>query len=150
MICNQDYDEELNKRIEPRNFASQQLRPLYDVRAVPTKYTFFQTVEERPINTTPLIQYKPYSAQVFNPGCRGPVDFYMREIDTESKLRHQFMALQRSNQAVYVPELNSTLYEWSMAYKKENYAPTECSTKTPFINLAPNTFYNTTRMNLRN
>lgn len=147
---NIEYDNELNIRLNPRNFASQQLKPLYEVRPVSTKYTFFQTVDERPVSNTPLLQYKPYTTQVFNPGCRGPVDFYMREVDTESKLRHQFMSLQKAPQAVYVPELNSSLYEAPMAYKKELYAKTECTTKNACFNLAPNTFYNTTRMNLRN
>ena len=149
-ICNIDYDNELNTRINPRNYASQDLKPIFDVRPISTKYTVFQTIDERPIVNTPLFKYKPYTSEVFNPGSRGQVDFYMKEIDTESKLRHQFMALQKSSQSIYVPELNSSLYEYNSAYKKESYAPTECTTKPPCFNLAPNPFYNTTRMNIRN
>ena len=59
------------------------------------------------------------------------------------------MALQKSNQSVYVPELNSSLYENNMVYKKE-YTQSDCKTNTLNINLAPNTFYNYTRYNLRN
>jgi len=144
-----EYDNKLNKRIEPRLYPSQQLRPLYEVRPVSTKYTFFQTVEERPFTTVPTINYKPYSMDVFNPG-RGQVDFYMREIDTESKLRNQFMALQKSNHAVYVPEFTSNLYEYPLTNKTEKYTSTTCTTTESKCNLAPHTFHNVTRMNLRN
>jgi len=145
-----EYDNELNKRIEPRFYPSQQLRPLYEVRPVSTKYTFFQTVEERPFTSVSTIKYKPYSMDVFNPG-RGQVDFYMSEIDTESKLRNQFMALQKSDQSIYVPDFTSNLYEYPLADKTEKYSNTTCiTTESKCKNLAPNTFDNTTRMNLRN
>jgi len=147
---NIDYDNELNKRMQNRDFPSQQLRPLYEVRPVSTKYTFFNTVEEQMPSKVPLMDYKPYTSDVFNPGNRGPVDFYMREIDTEMKLRNQFMALQKGNQTVYVPGSNSSLYEFPMAHKPEKYATTDCASKIAPVNLAPNAFFNTTRMNLRN
>ena len=150
-MCNIEYDNELNKRLEDRNTPSKELKPLFDERPYSTKYTFFQTIDEKPHISTPLLSYSPYSTQVFNPGSRGQVDFYMKEIDTESKLRHQFMALQKSNQAIYVPELTSSLYTWEMADKPEKYLPTTCKTTTMnCTNLAPNVFHNTTRMNLRN
>ena len=150
---NIEYDNELNTRIAPRFFASQQLMPLFDRRPVATKYTFFQTVDETPVSNTDTLNYNQYSTEtVFNPGSRGQVDFYMKEIDTESLLRHQFMALQKSNQSVYVPELNSSLYDCPMAYNKEHYphSKTDCKTKEQCQNLAPNTFYNSTRINIRN
>jgi hypothetical protein len=147
---NIEYDNELNTRINGRIFPSQTLQPLFDVRPVSTKYTFFQTFEEQPFSNTPIIQYNQYSQEnVFNPGNRAPIDYFMNNVDTESKLRNQFMALQKSIQSTYVPELNSSLYENDMVYKKE-FAPTECKTNTLNTNLAPNTFYNYTRYNLRN
>ena len=146
---NIEYDNELNKRISVRDVPSQQLRPLYEVRPVSTKYSFFQTVDERVPSSVPIIDYKPYSTAVFNPGNRAPVDFYMREIDTEMKLRNQFMALQKGNQSVYVPDINSTLYAYPLAVKPEKYSTTDSKCRLAPVNLAPNTFYNQTRMNLR-
>ena len=151
-VCNIEYDNELNKRMNTRQFPSQSLPPLFDVRPVSTKYTFFQTVEERPtVNVMPL-QYRQYSPeQTFNPGSRAPVDFFMENVDTESTLRNQFFALQKSNQSVYVPEFTSSLYKNEMDYKKsQNITVTDCKTNTINKNLAPNTFNNFTRYNLRN
>ena len=146
---NIEYDNELNNRINSRDVPSQNLRPLYEVRPVPTKYSFFQTIEERMPSVIPTLEYKQYSTEVFNPGYRGPVDFYMREIDTETKLRNQFMALQKGNQSVYVPGLNSSLYDYQMAEKIDKYAKTETTSRVAPVNLAPNAFHNQTRMNLR-
>jgi hypothetical protein len=146
---NIEYDNELNTRITTRDFPSQQLRPLYEVRSVSTKYSFFQTVEERMPSKVPIHDYNNYSSEVFNPGYRGPVDFYMKEIDTEMKLRNQFMSLQKGDQSVYVPDVNSTLYEYPLAIKPEKYSKTDTCSKLAPVNLAPNTFYNQTRMNLR-
>ena len=146
---NIEYDNELNNRINTRHLPSQQLMPLFDVRPVSTKYTFYQTVDERKHSTVPIMDYKRYSMEVFNPGSRAPVDFYMKEIDTEMKLRNQFMALQKGDHSVYVPELNSSLYHFPMTDKFNKYSTTECTSKMAPVNLAPNTFHNTTRTNLR-
>jgi hypothetical protein len=144
-----DYDE-VNDKIYERYFPSQQLKPLYEDRPVSTKYSFFQVIEEREKPNTEINKYNTYSSQVFNPGSRGEVDFFFKEIDTESKLRNQFMALQKSNQSVYVPDLKSSLYVNEFAAPKETYTTTECNGRQAPSNLAPNQFYNTTRMNLRN
>jgi hypothetical protein len=148
-ICNIDYDNELNNRINVRWFPSNSLPPQFDERPVSTKYTFFQTVEEKPIHNTPLLKYNNYTPEnTFNPGSRAPTNFFLNNIDTESKLRNQFMALQKSNKAAYVPELTSSLYENSYAYKKD-YTPTDCKTNINNNITAPNTFNNFTRYNLR-
>lgn len=149
-VCNLDYDNELNNRLNTRWFPSQSLPPQYDVRPVSTKYTFFQTVEERPVSLTQQLQYKYYTPETtFNPGSRAPTDYFLNNIDTESKLRNQFMALQKSNQSVYVPEFTSSLYENKYEYKKD-YTPTTCKTTVKCsIDLSNNTFNNFTRYNLR-
>jgi len=144
-----DYDT-LNNKINQRVFPSQHLRPLFEVRPVSTKYNLFPIIEERTQPSINKLEYMPYSKEVFNPGNRGPVDFYLNEIDTESRLRNQFMALQKSNQSVYVPELNSSLYEFPLATKPEAYLQTECAGRAAPVHLAPNPFHNSTRMNLRN
>jgi hypothetical protein len=148
-ICNIDYDNELNKRISSRLYPSDSLKPLFEVRPVSTKYTFFQIVEEQPLSNIKELQYKNYTPQnTFNPGNKAPVDYFLNNIDTESVLRNQFMALQKSSQSVYVPELTSSLYvNPQMYYKQETV--TTCKTTAPEKNLAPDVFNNFTRYNLR-
>jgi hypothetical protein len=144
-----DYDK-INNKINDRIFPSQQLMPLFEVRPVSTKYNMFPIIEERKPSTVNHMEYKQYSTSVFNPGYRGQVDFYLNEIDTESRLRNQFMALQKSNQSVYVPDYNSSLYHFPLTTKSEPYSKTDCPGKQVPLHLAPNQFNNSTRMNLRN
>jgi hypothetical protein len=91
-----------------------------------------------------------YSQKIFNPGDRAPVDFYMKSIDLESKLRSQFMALQKSDQSVYVPELSSDLYQFSGGTKGKEFTPVEGieSRKAP-PQLEPFLFGNMTRVNIK-
>jgi len=147
---NFDYDNELNKRLENRYMPSAPLQPMFDIRPVATKYTMFHTVD--PIQTHNQ-QYHYNPQQVFNPG-KGPVDYFIKNIDVESTLRSQFFALQQSPQAVYIPELNSQLYENPMAFLRphslnpsESDAITEgqCSSMDEFQNQS--VFYNCIRTN---
>jgi hypothetical protein len=147
-ICNIEYDNEINNRINTRWLPSQSLKPQFDVRPISTKYTFFQTIEERPLSE-PELDYTYYSpGTVFNPGNRAPTEFYRNNIDTESILRHQFMSLQKSNQAVYVPELTSSLYNNELDYKKE-YTETDCTTFQHNAEIDKKIFDSFTRYNLR-
>ncbi len=118
-LQNLEYDNELNNRLSNRWFPSESLQPLYDFRPVSTKYTWFQTIEEYPTSNVKSNNYKPYHpSAVFNPGSRAPIDFFQSSIDQESILRHQFMALQKSDQAAYVPTIESDLYNNPMVYEK--------------------------------
>jgi hypothetical protein len=104
------------------------LQPIYDIRPVATKYTMFHTVDPK-INSIESSHYDPH--QVFNPGDKAPVDYFIKNIDIESKLRSQFFALQSSPQAVYVPELNSQLYENHMAYLNQpSFSKTDAITES--------------------
>ena len=133
---NFEYDNELNKRLEHRNIPSAPLQPLYDIRPVATKYTLFHTVDStqnqnqfQNLQNSKQYNYNPY--QVFNPGDRAPVDYFIKNVDVESTLRSQFFALQTSPQAVYIPELNSQLYENPMAYLNtpNAFSPTDAKTQ---------------------
>ena len=115
-----DYDNELNKRLETRFIPSAQLQPLFDVRSTATRYTHFKTHDE-PKNLD-INTYTNYSQEnVFNPGDRAPVDYFFKSVDVESTLRSQFMALQKSNQAVYVPDTSSDLYNYSSYEKQDSF-----------------------------
>lgn len=151
---NIDYDNELNQRLSSRVIPSTTLRPQYDIRPVSTKYAFFQTTEERPAPTENLHQYVDYSTTtVFNPGSRGPTDFYLKSIDQESRLRNQFMALQKADQAVYVPEINSDLYQTKTntesVGKGREYSSIQIGSRQVSRDLDPDTFHNSTRVNMR-
>jgi hypothetical protein len=149
--CNQVYDDELNQRINQRNVPTTPLQPLFDLRPVQTKYTWFQTVEERARPHEPL--HTPSTVPEVSPGQqRGEVHVYLQKVDTESKLRNQTVALQRASQAVYVPETNSSLYEWYLPsfHPIQTVQPyQEMQPRTAPTHLAPNLFQNTTRTNLR-
>jgi hypothetical protein len=115
-----DYEDELNKRLETRFTPSAQLQPLFDVRSTATRYTHFKTFDEPKFVDTST--YTNYSQEnVFNPGDRAPVDYFFKSVDIESTLRSQFMALQKSNQAVYVPDTSSDLYNYSSYEKRDSY-----------------------------
>jgi len=141
-----DYENELNKRLETRYFPSTQLQPLFDVRSVATRYTHFKT-HETPVKPD-LHNYTDYSQdKVFNPGNRAPVDYFFKSVDVESTLRSQFMALQKSNQAVYVPDTTSDLYNYNCYDNKETFLEVNLpSRKTLPEN---NLFNNMTRLDIR-
>jgi hypothetical protein len=145
---NFDYDNELNKRLENRNTPSQPLQPLFDFRPLSTKYTIMHGFD-KPIQRVQQTYYNPY--EVFNPGDRAPIDYFMRNVDVESTLRSQFFALQTAPQAVYVPEMNSQLYENSMAYSESPYSfsQTDATTNQCVEDSADKLFYNCIRSNSR-
>ena len=148
-----DYEDELNHRLDKRNIPSTPLKPLYDFRPVSTKYTWFQTLDESKESKEPkesLKQYQEYSQKVFNPGQRAPVEYFMNSIDIESKLRSQFMALQKTSQSVYIPELTSDLYTSPGATKTKELTPIEnIGTRKIPSQLEPFAFGNMTRLNIK-
>lgn len=149
---NIQYDNELNIRLQQRNIPDTALKPLFDFRPTPTKYTLFNTLEDSSKSKEPLFTYSEYSpAGVFNPSQKGTTEFYLKSIDVETKLQNRFIALQKADQAVYVPELTSSLYDMPMAYRKSfSYEGVNYQTKPLKYDLAPSQFYNHTRTNLRN
>lgn len=144
---NLNYDNELNKRLENRNKPSSPLQPLYEFRPVSTKYTVFHKVDKIKHIETQTSQYIYDPSQIFNPGDRGPIDYFMRNVDVESTLRSQFFALQKSQQTVYVPDLNSQLYDNPMAYSPEFFSPTNAITEKSKCVDNETIFYNCIRNN---
>jgi len=145
-----EYEDELNYRLERRWLPSTSLKPLFDSRPCSTKYTWFQSIDETRKAKEPLRQYQEYSSKVFNPGDRAPVEYYMKSVDLESKLRSQFMALQKGDQAIYVPELSSDLYTIAGGTKSKEYTPIEgIETRKIPSQLEPFSFGNMTRLNVK-
>ena len=145
-----EYEDELNHRLERRWLPSTSLKPLYDIRPTSTKYTCFPSVDETAKSKEPLLGYQEYSSQVFNPGNRAPVEYYMKSVDVESKLRSQFMALQKSDQAAYIPDLSSELYTAKGGTKdKAHTEVADIKSRQPPSKLEPFAFGNMTRLYLK-
>lgn len=105
---------DINNRIQSRYFSDFPLEPNFSSRPVSTKYNLMPTVTTN-TNPAPRVPIKQYVQHIpafnFNPATRnGPWRTYATNVDTESVLRNQTMALQRSSQAVYVPSTESDLY----------------------------------------
>ncbi len=103
-------EEKLNAGIFARNIPSRDLEPNLPFRPVPTKYAFFPIVDQRPINDSISNQYTYNNKTDFNPGNTGPWKNFSQNINTESTLRNQFFALQKGDQAYYVPNTTSDMY----------------------------------------
>ena len=111
-IKNSDHCNVMNHRIYERNVPSATLQPSFSIRPVQTKYSLFSFENKKPSSNIPIIKQPIYNVEsVFNPGtAQAPWSGFATKINTESKLRNQYFALQRSEQSVYVPSSTSDLY----------------------------------------
>lgn len=153
---NLKYDNELNERMGKRYFPTSALKPVFDIRPVSTKYGHFPLFEERKQPKVPLNTYMSYDpSKTFTPSDRaGPVEYFFNNIDTESTLRNQTMALQNCDRSVYVPDSTSDLYQ-PQSFLTQTETPKETSVQNIVFNpdrcnLAPQPFFNHTRNNLKN
>ena len=163
-VCNIDYDNELNKRLNGRMFPDVQLQPMFNPIPISTKYQKYPTNDN--VNDIGKLNkslgqpnYKYFNPEKhFYGGTRnGPVAFSFDNVDVESRLRNQFFALQKNDKAFYVPSTKSDLYtlrggvshavpkglEKFKEIKNLHFNPDRC-------NLAPENFNNSTRHNLKN
>lgn len=127
-------EQEINTRLYKRNIPDQSIKPKFDFRPQPTKYS----------DTTLPPTQSPTLLETIT-------DEYTHKIDLESHLRNQTMALQRSSQAYYVPSTNSSLYQNTMAYEKSysTYVPSSEYNAPRCSHLEPNVFHNSTRYYLK-
>lgn len=112
MIKKSDQCNHISERIYERNIPSATLQPSFSIRPVQTKYTLFPVDSKHLPSDVPIIKEPIYNVEtVFNPGtAQAPWSGFATKINTESKLRNQYFALQRSEQSVYVPSSTSDLY----------------------------------------
>jgi len=163
-VIYRQYDRlnDLNDRIQNRQFPDQALQPNYDPRPVPTKYSHFPVIDRRKMNIeTPLAKYLDYATETnFAPvSKKGTVDGFLRNVNTESSLRNQYFALQKgADQAIYVPSSSSDLYGFQAVGRQENQTHPSLFQKfsfdhTPNANMNPaiggDRFFNHTRTQLR-
>ena len=159
-LCNYDYDNELNIKINKRHFPSSGLQPNFDPRPLSTKYSLLNyPVENKYIDdeSAPLINYERYdSGKIFYPGnARAPIEHFLDNIDTDSALRNQYQRLTKHDGPNYIPNKNSDLFvetKYEDNKEKNLYKlPHKVrGTNTKKCDLAPNTFFNHTRNNVKN
>ena len=139
--CNQERTDELNNRIAVRNIPSAPLQPQYAVRPVSTKYDMMSIVDRRPKSTVPLKSYPVYNiASTFNPGSAvAPWSGFASEVDDESRLRNEFFALQKCEQAEYVPSTKSDMYEVTVDSTNETQPHPDLFRQQEFAPFNPNT-----------
>jgi hypothetical protein len=117
-------------------------------------------IETRPVPTVGIKSYQEYTTEsVFNPGnAKAPWRGWADRVNVESSLRNQFFALQRNDNAVYVPNSTSDLYQVridSREVEQPNpYLFDNGATNFAPMNPNPNglgklTFENSTRFQLR-
>ena len=128
-FCNQERTEELNSRISERNIPSQPLQPEFSIRPVSTKPALMPILDQRASVSVPLKSFPVFNTnQIFNPGtAQAPWSGFATNINTESRLRNQFFALQRCEQSEYVPSSSSSLFN--------AYVPNLSPEQQPFPNL---------------
>lgn len=157
-----DRVDELNTRIQGRQFPDNPLRPNFDPRPVPTKYSLFPVIDRKTPPRYPL-QKDYLDNSGFSPATQnGPPKPYLQNIDTETILRNQTVALQHGAiQGVFVPSSNSDLYNVSMPSPSvmQSQPFPDLFTRPSFegssnrvVNqsIGQSTFHNFTRVQLRN
>jgi hypothetical protein len=144
-----------NQRIYDRNIPSVPLQSYLSVPPASTKYSIMPVVDPRrklyvPLKVMPT--FNPFTQ--FNPGNdEGPYSGYATNINIESELKNQIYALQSCDQAVYVPNSKSDLYNYGFTpgtnttqpfpdlFNKEQFD--QCNPLPENIHQA--VFYNSTR-----
>lgn len=140
-FCNSERVEELNNRIAERNIPSQQLQAQFDIRPVSSKYALMPIYDRRAIPTVPIERRPTYDlATTFNPGNgQAPWSGYATNIDDNSRLRNQFFALQKCDQAYYIPPTNSDMYKVEVTGQAVQQPFPDLFTKPTFQPFNPNT-----------
>jgi len=160
----QDRVDELNHRIQGRQFPDNALRPNFDPRPVPTKYAIFPIIDRRTPSNYPIQSSQYLDDFGFSPATQnGPSKPYYQNIDIETILRNQTVALQHGAvQGVFVPSTDSDLYRVSLPKPSIEISQPfpnlfdRNSFSTPSSNVISNqpigksTFFNHTRVQLRN
>jgi hypothetical protein len=154
--------DEINSRINSRQFADSPLEPYFDPRPVTTKYSHFPIINRRSTMNEPAIKYNDYHMNInFNPGTsKSPFSGFINNIDKETILRNQNFAIQRgAEQGIYVPSSNSDLYKTSIISRPSVQPYPNLFNKFEFEkshhpnivqNIGSDTFFNHTRTQLRN
>jgi hypothetical protein len=105
--------DEINERVQQRHFSDQPLQANFDPRPIPTKYSMFPIINRRAPSEIQIQPVQPHVVENnFNPATRKyPYQTYLANLDTETMLRNQSVALQRNmDTGTYIPASSSELY----------------------------------------
>ena len=71
------------------------------------------TVDSSPKTNVELRNYPEFNTpKVFYTGnAKGPIQYALQQVDTESLLENRFMGLQKNDHAYYIPSIHSDLYK---------------------------------------
>lgn len=153
---------EINNTIYQRNIPSENMQVNLSQRSVSTKYAHFPILDSRKESNVLLNYSRPYdSNEMFFPGNSKPhFCGFAQNVDLESTLRNQFFALQKADQAAYIPNSNSNLYENNINFinTNKNLDNELLFNKEDFDDFNPNLsniigndiFLNSTRVQLKN
>tara|TARA_Y100000768_G_scaffold2261_1_gene1687 strand:+ start:11074 stop:11568 length:495 start_codon:yes stop_codon:yes gene_type:complete len=116
-----DRVEELNNRLNSRLTFSNILEPVFDPRPNGTRGGLSSHDDTEA--SVPLNNYENYNPEtMFAPMTKtGPYKGYAKRIHLENELRHQFFALQRSENGIFIPSSQSDLYSNDVPPKPNNY-----------------------------
>lgn len=106
--------DELNDRIQSRQFSDKPLAPNFSARPLMSKYSHFPIFERREPTEEPIRPVSIHDVNTnFSPATHNaPPRGYFENVNLESSLRNQHVALQRgAPQSVYVPSSSSELYQ---------------------------------------
>ena len=164
LVGQQSRMDDLNTRIQSRDFPDQELAPNFSMRPTPTKYSRFPIINMRAQCNETIKTYTPHSTtDNFNPGTRNaPVGTYLANIDTETQLRYQpFSVRHTTRHDLYVPSSASDLYNTQVHGRQEENTHPLLFKKDTFVTKVPSIlangtligadrFSNHTRTQLRN
>lgn len=151
--------QQLNDRVYERSLPSQELRPAIGFRSVNTKYSLLPIVDRKKEATVQLKSYPTFNQDTtFTPGnTKSPFAGFANNVNTESLLRNQYFAVQKADQAQYVPDSSSELYNEMEPINGDPQENDLMFREEPFNQFNPNTLNlgkeqlnNFTRQQLRN
>ena len=162
-ITLQNYENQnaINNDIYERNIPSETMQICLPQRSMSTKYTHFPIMDNIRESNVVLNNSKPFNNnEMFFPGNRKPhFCGFSQNVDLESNLRNQFFALQNADQAKYIPNSNSNMYQNNINFitTNKNLENELLFNKEDFDNFNPNIsnkiggelFLNSTRVQLK-
>ena len=144
--CNMERTDELNTRINDRSCTANTLPAMYDVRPISTKFDLMPITDRQPVSSVPVQKQPVFNTeQSFYPGTQqGPWSGMASNVNLESELRNQTIALQNNPIATYVPSSNRDLYV------NEPVGRTEIQTHPLLFDTKINMAHNPNKFNLGN
>ena len=161
-LQNFEKQDSINRKLSMRNIPSNDMAKNFDPRPVCTKYCTLPMIDHRKEHNTPIMTAPGYNTNnTFYPGTDKPHYYgFATNVDNESTLRNQFMALQAADQAKYIPPSTSDLYQnrvnfqttnenldGSMLFREDQFSDFN---PNPSIKIGSGIFNNATRVQLKN